>query len=235
MTRESAKQDHQSAQPRYGRVTDYDPDLNLVKCAILPETTEEDDDILTGWLQIVTPMVGPGWGIVCPIEVDDQVILLPVWNGGSEYVVLGGTFNDEDLVAQGPNDIGAEDSTTQIGEYLIRSKTDFTMKFVDPNTLMIKGDFEKHEVLHIITKGTDVDITASDFVHVTCDTAVVNASTSVTVNSPDTIINGHLQVNGSINATGDVTDRLTSMENIREIFDIHIHDDSPVPIPQMPK
>lgn len=241
MTREASKNDNLQAQPRYGLIEDYDPDTNLVKCSLLPEINDEGEKILTNWLQINSALIGPGWGIVAPLtpgegeEDGDQVVLMPMNNSGSEYLVMGASFNEKDEVAKGPNEIGGADETTEVGEYLIRSKSGFTAKWVDGNTLMLKGDNFKQEILHIITKGTDVDITVSDFIHVHCDTAVVDAKTQVTINSPETVINGHLQVNGSINASENITDKLSSMQTIRQVFDIHEHDeDGDWPIQQLP-
>lgn len=241
MIREASKNDNLQAQPRYGLVEDYDPNTNLVKCSILPEVNDDGDKILTNWLQINSALVGPGWGIVAPLtpgegeEDGDQVVLLPMNNSGSEYLVMGASFNETDEVAKGPNDIGGADETTEVGEYLIRSKSGFTAKWVDGSTLMIKGDYHKEEVLHIITKGTDLHITTSDFVQVDCKTALVTATDTITLTAPQVIVNGHLQVNGSINATHDITDDLSSMQTIREVFDVHVHDeDSDPPLQQLP-
>ncbi len=218
MTREAAKADNLAGQPRYGLIESYNPDTNMVVCSLLPEMTTDGDKILTNWLQLVSPWGGPAWGDVAPLEIGDQVIMVPMNNSGSEFVVIGMVFNDVDTPAEGPDDIDADDSEVQIGERLLRSKTGTTVKFVDPNTLMIKADYHKEQVLHIITKGTDVTITCSD---------------NVTVNSPQTIINGHLQVNGSINATGNITDYGESMADMRHTYNPHTHDDSDGPDQEM--
>lgn len=242
IVREASKGDNLIGQPRYALIESYNPDTNMVICSFLPELTDAGEKILTNWLQIRTPMLGNGWGIVSPIELGDLVILLPTYQSTAEFIVVGGMFNNKDLVAKGPNDIGAADTVTQIGEYLLRSKTGFTMKFVDPNTLMLKGNYHKEEMVHIVTMGTDVSITTSDFVNVQCKTATINASDSVTVKAgnqitmtaPQITLNGEVQINGDLTVSKEVSDHGSSMSEIRDLYDVHIHDDSPPPTPQMP-
>lgn len=235
MKNHASQADNMLGQMRYGRIETYDPEKHRCECSILPEVTDDHEKITTGWLHIVTAYAGPEYGDVTPYEPGTTVILQPMYNSDTEYVIVASFYHDEQKPAKGPDDIGGGDVVVQPGEKLIKSKSGFSVKWVNGNTLMLKGDNHKEEVLHIITKGTDVHITVSDFIKVDCDTAVVNANTSVTVTAPETTINGHLQVNGSINATGNITDYGASMGLMRELFDVHTHGDTPFPIPQMPE
>jgi phage baseplate assembly protein V len=55
------------AKTRLGIVTSYDPDSYSVKLELQP------DGAPTGWLPVVAPWVGNGWGMYCPPSIGDMV------------------------------------------------------------------------------------------------------------------------------------------------------------------
>lgn len=57
-----------TALPKIGIVTSYDPDHFSVKVRLQPEDTIE-----TGWLPLLSPWVGNGWGMFCAPSVGDMI------------------------------------------------------------------------------------------------------------------------------------------------------------------
>jgi len=67
MLQQAAMQNGSKASNRFGLVTSYDPQNYCVKVSIQPEGSE------TGWLPLLTPWVGNGWGMFAPPKVGDMV------------------------------------------------------------------------------------------------------------------------------------------------------------------
>lgn len=55
------------AAPRLAKVTSYDPVNYCVKVTLQPEGTE------TGWIPVLSPWIGNGWGLFCPPTPGDMV------------------------------------------------------------------------------------------------------------------------------------------------------------------
>jgi hypothetical protein len=60
----------QTGHARRGLVTSYQATPPMAKVTLQPE------DIELGWLPVLSQWVGNGWGIVAPLQVDDQVALI---------------------------------------------------------------------------------------------------------------------------------------------------------------
>lgn len=65
-----------------------------VKVRIQPENVQ------TTWLPVLSPMVGNGWGIVCPPNQGQQVFIEPVSGSGDSYVVTGMAYSLKTLPPQ---------------------------------------------------------------------------------------------------------------------------------------
>lgn len=65
--REGERVQSQRADTRIGIVDSYDPNLYCAKVRLQPE------NVLTGFMPILTEWVGNGWGIVCPPSAGDVV------------------------------------------------------------------------------------------------------------------------------------------------------------------
>ena len=57
---QSAAQDATAGQPRFGVVSSVDPATGTARVQLQPE------GVLTGWLPVLSPWVGAGWGIEPP-------------------------------------------------------------------------------------------------------------------------------------------------------------------------
>ncbi len=85
---QSAALDRSRGQPRFATVASVDPARYAARVTLQPE------GVLTGWLPILSPWVGAGWGVVCPPSPGDQVLVLPQEGDGEHGVVCGGAFSD---------------------------------------------------------------------------------------------------------------------------------------------
>jgi phage baseplate assembly protein V len=83
------------AAPRCGLVTSFNPATMRAKVAIQP------DGQITGWLPVLSQWVGVGWGIVAPLQPNDQVLVLAEENDAAHGVIVGRYFSDVDTPPQG--------------------------------------------------------------------------------------------------------------------------------------
>ena len=79
---QAAALDRSRGQPRFATVASVDPARYAARVTLQPE------DVLTGWLPILSPWVGAGWGLVCPPSPGDQVLVLPQEGDGEHGVVV---------------------------------------------------------------------------------------------------------------------------------------------------
>src|SRR5258708_28308186 len=68
---QAAAMDRAQGQPRFGVAASVDAARYAARVKLQP------DDVLTGWLPILSPWVGAGWGVVCPPAPGDQVMVPP--------------------------------------------------------------------------------------------------------------------------------------------------------------
>jgi len=96
--------DQAVGQPRLGIVSSTDPNKGTVRVLLQPES------VLTGWLPVMTPWVGAGWGMACPPSPGDQVMVLPQEGDAEHGVMIGGVVSEDQPP---PSDNG---TTAQCGE-----------------------------------------------------------------------------------------------------------------------
>ena len=68
---------HGLGQPRFGIVTSVDPQNATARVLIQPEA------VLSGWLPVLSPWIGSGWGMSCPPSPlpSDEGSRLGAWLG----------------------------------------------------------------------------------------------------------------------------------------------------------
>ncbi len=79
----AAALDLTQAQPRFGVVTSVDPDSANARVQLQPE------GVLTGWLPVLSPWTGAGWGMCSPPSPGDQVLVL-AQEGDAEHGIIAG-------------------------------------------------------------------------------------------------------------------------------------------------
>jgi len=81
--RHAGQLDQANGQPRIAIVTSVDTQTANVRVLIQPE------GVLSGWLPIVSPWVGNGWGLVCPPVPGDQVLIICQEGNAEQGIVIG--------------------------------------------------------------------------------------------------------------------------------------------------
>ena len=79
-----------TARPRFGLVSSVDPDSATARVTLQPE------GVLTGWLPILSPSTGTGWGIWSPPSPGDQVFVLAQEGDAEHGVIVGRSFSQAD-------------------------------------------------------------------------------------------------------------------------------------------
>ena len=70
-------------QPRLGIVSSVDAATYTARVLLQPE------GVLSGWLPILSPWIGAGWGMACPPGIGDQVMVLPQEGEAEHGVIIG--------------------------------------------------------------------------------------------------------------------------------------------------
>jgi hypothetical protein len=110
-------------QPRFGLVTSVDPDRYAARVSFQPE------GVISGWLPILAPWVGGGWGIACPPAPGDQVLVLAQEGQAEHGVIVGGSWSD---TARAPG--------TPVGELWLVHASGTALKLLNDGTVQITGD-----------------------------------------------------------------------------------------------
>lgn len=115
--------DQGASQPRFATVTSVDPTTATAKVSLQPE------GVLTGWLPILTPWIGSGWGLYCPPSPGDQVLVLAQEGEAEHGIIVGASFSN----TQAP-------PATPVGEIWLVHKSGSFIKLQNDGTVQIKGD-----------------------------------------------------------------------------------------------
>ena len=79
--------DQAQGQPRFGIVSSVDPASYTARVRLQPE------DVLSGWLPILSPWVGAGWGLACLPSPGNQVMVLAQEGDAEHGVIAGGCWS----------------------------------------------------------------------------------------------------------------------------------------------
>ncbi|HEX3401097.1 MAG TPA: phage baseplate assembly protein V [Acetobacteraceae bacterium] len=115
--------DQGGSQPRFGTVTSVNPVAATARVTLQPE------GVLSGWLPVLSPWIGAGWGICCPPSPGDQVLVLAQEGDAEHGVIVGRSFSS----TQNP-------PATPVGElWLVHSSGSF-VKLQNDGTIRMHGD-----------------------------------------------------------------------------------------------
>jgi phage baseplate assembly protein gpV len=115
--------DQIQAQPRFGLVTSVDPVNATVRVMLQPES------VLSGWLPVMSPWVGAGWGMSCPPSPGDQVLVLAQEGDAEHGVVVGRAFSAAASAPPAP-----------AGELWLVHQSGSFLKLQNDGTVQISGD-----------------------------------------------------------------------------------------------
>lgn len=83
----AAALDRAAGQARFGLVASVDPARYAARVRLQPE------DVLSGWLPVLSPWVGASWGFVALPSVGDQVLVVAHEGDADNGVILGGSYS----------------------------------------------------------------------------------------------------------------------------------------------
>lgn len=119
----SGAQDAAIGQPRFGSVSSVDPGAGTVRVQLQPE------QVLTGWLPVLSPWVGAGWGLSCPPSPGDQVLVLPQEGDAEHGLVVGRAWSQNVPVPQTP-----------VGELWLTHRSGSYLRLLNDGTVSVRGD-----------------------------------------------------------------------------------------------
>lgn len=111
------------AQPRFAIVTSFNMADYTARVTLQPEGT------MTGWLPVLSPWTGAGWGMVCPLAAGDQVLVLPQEGDAEHGIIAGRTYSN----VSPPPHVAA-------GEFWIVHSSGSCLKLKADGTVAISGD-----------------------------------------------------------------------------------------------
>ncbi len=76
-------------QPRFGTISSFDPSTYAARVLLQPE------GVLSGWLPVLSPWIGAGWGIACPPSIGDQVLVLSQEGHAEHGIVIGAAYSEQ--------------------------------------------------------------------------------------------------------------------------------------------
>jgi phage baseplate assembly protein gpV len=88
MKAQAAALDRGQGQARFGVVASTDAARHAVRVRLMPE------GVLSGWLPVLTPWAGAGWGMFCAPVPGTQVLVVAQEGEAEHGVVVGAAFSD---------------------------------------------------------------------------------------------------------------------------------------------
>lgn len=122
---QAAALDRGQGQPRFGIITSVDPSAYAARVVLQPE------GVLTGWLPILSPWVGRGWGFVALPSPGDQVLVIPQEGDAEHGVVIGSSYSSTN-----------RPPTAQPGELRIVHSSGSSLVFANDGTVRLEGDLQ---------------------------------------------------------------------------------------------
>jgi len=86
----SASLDGRSGVVRFGLVASFDPSAYAARVMMQPE------NVLSGWLPVMTIWMGNGWGMAAPLVPGTQVVVVPQEGDAEHGIIIGATWSNVD-------------------------------------------------------------------------------------------------------------------------------------------
>lgn len=161
------------AMTRSGIVDSYDPNAYAVKVRIQPE------DVITGWLPVLSPWVGNSWGVFCPPTAGDLVEVCFLEDDPDVGYVAQRFYSDGDRPLPCPS-----------GEFWLVHKSGSLLKFLNNGDVQVTTS---RDLLATVGR----DLTANVTRNITTTAAQWSHTGPVS-------INGDVGVTGTVTASTDV-------------------------------
>ncbi|MDE2238449.1 MAG: phage baseplate assembly protein V [Rhodospirillales bacterium] len=129
---------------RFGLVSSFDPSTYSAKVTMQPE------NVLSGWLPVMSSWVGNGWGLAAPLSPGTQVVILAQEGDAEQGVIAGAVWSSVDKPLTAP--AGELWLQHQSGSFL-KLLSDGTILLNAPTVnvqgnLMVSGDISDHNGAH---------------------------------------------------------------------------------------
>ena len=160
----------QLGQPRFGIVQSVDTATYTAKVELQP------DGVLTSWLPIRSSWIGNGWGLVCPPNAGDQVILIPHDGDADNLVIVGSVYSQQQVP---PNGV--------CGEFWLVHSTGSFVKLENNGNVAVNG-------------ASRVNVTAVSEINMTAPTVTITASSEVQMVTPLLTVTGDIVDNSTTNS-----------------------------------
>lgn len=127
----AANLDQSTGQIRFGTITSVNFKNSTARVLIQP------DGVLSGWLPVLSQWAGNGWGMVCPPNPGDQVLLVPQEGDIEHGIIIGRSFSDRQMPPAAPG-----------GEFWLVHQTGSSIKLCNDGTIRINGDLHVEGDVH---------------------------------------------------------------------------------------
>jgi phage baseplate assembly protein V len=118
----AAALDGMSGQARFGVVASFDITAYAARVMMQPE------NLLSGWLPVLTSWVGAGWGMVSPLSPGDQVMVLGQEGDSEQAVVLGRVWSS-----------GEAPPAVPVGEFWLVHQSGSSIKLRNDGTIALQA------------------------------------------------------------------------------------------------
>jgi phage baseplate assembly protein gpV len=105
---------------RFGLVSSFDPNAYAARVILQPE------NVLSGWLPILSAWVGAGWGLAAPLTPGDQVLVVAQEGDAEHGVIVGCVWSAVDQPMAVP-----------AGELWMRHRSGSFMKLLNDGTISL--------------------------------------------------------------------------------------------------
>ncbi len=130
-------------QPRFGTVSSVDPAGATVRVQLQPE------GVLSGWLPVLSPWTGSGWGMWSPPSPGDQVLVLSQEGNADHGVIVGRAFSGTQPAP-----------SAATGELWLAHSSGTAIKLTNDGTVHIEGPLK---VNGSVTVAGDIHVTGDVF------------------------------------------------------------------------
>lgn len=108
---------------RFGLVSSFDPSTYAARVLVQPE------NILSGWLPVLSSWAGAGWGMAAPLAPGDQVLVIAQEAASEHGVILGAVWSAVDQPMPAPS-----------GELWLQHKTGSFIKLHNDGTIAMQAN-----------------------------------------------------------------------------------------------
>lgn len=115
--------DGMAAQARFGIVSSFDSAAYAARVMMQPE------NLLSGWLPVLTQWVGAGWGMAAPLSPGDQVMVLAQEGDAEQAVVIGRVWSNAELPP-----------VTPVGELWLAHKSGSFIRLQNDGTIAMQAE-----------------------------------------------------------------------------------------------